>query len=370
MKIAYVLDDTYDSADGVQQYIKLLGGWMTNKGHDVHCLVGESDNHASNIHSLAKNIKVNFNKNKLTIPIWSNSGAIKELLEAQQFDILHIQMPYSPIMSGKVIKYAPRDSKIVGTFHIAPHGRIENGSTKLLGIMQSRSLRKFNKIISVSGVASKFARDSLGLPSVVIPNAVDLTLYKNKKNVRKLYDVIFIGRLVERKGCSYLLKAIKELRQNGYESLKVAIVGRGEQQSKLKKYVSENNLNKNIKFFGYVSESKKRELLSKSKIAAFPATGGESFGIVLLEAMAAGCVVLAGDNPGYRGVMERERESLFNPKDYESLAEKIDYLLSKHKVMLRIYQNQQKILKQFDINIVGGDILQVYKQLVKDKHAK
>src|SRR5262245_9675760 len=107
-----------DSTDGIQQYMRTLGTWLTSQGHQVDFVAGETkSNLAPNIHSLARNLKVRFNKNELSMPLLASKSAIKQLLENLKPDVIHIQVPYSPVMSGKIIKLAPKSIGLVGTFH-------------------------------------------------------------------------------------------------------------------------------------------------------------------------------------------------------------------------------------------------------------
>ena len=107
LKIGFVLDDSLDVPDGVQQYVLTVGAWMKGQGHDVHYLVGQTDrNDIPNVHSMSKNIKVRFNKNRMTMPLPTSVKAIAAILQREQFDILHVQMPYSPFMAGRLIKAA------------------------------------------------------------------------------------------------------------------------------------------------------------------------------------------------------------------------------------------------------------------------
>ena len=361
MIIGFVLDDTYDSSDGVQQYIKLLGKWLEQNGHEVHFLVGQSSSNQKNVHSLAKNIKVSFNKNKMSIPIWSSKKDILSVLNKVNFDILHIQMPYSPILAARIINSASKDSRIIGTFHIAPHGKLEAVSAWFLARILHNSIRKFDKIISVSSIAKEFAEKTFEVDSVVIPNAIDFVRYSNNKN-KKIYDVVFLGRLVARKGCMNLLQAVDILvNKHGITDVNVAIMGAGPELNRLEEYVSYNKLGSNVSFLGFVDEKKKQQILNSCKIAVFPATGGESFGIVLLEAMASGATVLAGNNPGYSSVLGSLSESLFDARNSKILAEKIKLFLTNTKSRSALNRDQQKLVKNFDINVVGNAILKVYK---------
>src|SRR5688572_10061763 len=119
LRIGFVLDDRLDKPDGVQQYVKLLGGWLSAHGHDVHYLVGESPGlKDQNIHHLGRTVKVRFNKNRMEIPLPANRRNIKKLLAEKEFDVLHVQMPYSPMLAARVIKNAAPTTSVVGTFHI------------------------------------------------------------------------------------------------------------------------------------------------------------------------------------------------------------------------------------------------------------
>lgn len=369
MKIGFVLDDTLDTSDGVQQYVLLLSGWLKDHGHEVHYLVGATKRRdIVGVHSLSRNLSVRFNKNRLSIPIGASSRRIAELLEEQQFDVLHVQMPYSPLLSGRIIKQASSNTAIVGTFHIAPHNYMVTAATKLLGWWQRWQIKRFNKVIAVSSVAQRFASMTMKINSQVIPNAIDLSTWQLQRKTAKTYDIIFVGRLVKRKGCIHLLRAINQL-VNDYKikNLRVVIVGDGPEKNKLQAYIDSHNLRKIVSFAGFVSEKRKRELLQGSKIAVYPATGGESFGIVLLEAMAAGAVVLAGNNPGYSSVMTPVPEALFEPSQFNDLANQLQRGLSDERYLANLHKKQQQIVKQYDINVVGNAILKTYKQALRHK---
>src|SRR5690606_12032477 len=103
MKIGFVLDDTLDTADGVQQYILLLGNWLTRQGHEVHYLVAQSkrDDH-DNIQSMARQLRIKFNRNVVPLVLPTSPRKIASLLCQEQFDILHVQLPYSPAFGSRV----------------------------------------------------------------------------------------------------------------------------------------------------------------------------------------------------------------------------------------------------------------------------
>ncbi len=357
LKIGLVLDDSLDRNDGVQQYVRSLGTWLDSQGHTVHYLAGQNQADDETTHSLSRNIGVRFNGNRLTIPLPANVSAIKALLAKEKFDVLHVQMPYSPLMAGKIIANASTDTAVVGTFHILPLGGLQRHGSKALGLVQKRQLKRLDAICSVSGPAAEFARSHFGIVSSVIPNMVDLKRFKTPLQPHP-GRIVFLGRLVPRKGCLQLLKA---LHHGGIDHSEVLIAGDGPQRAKLEKYVAQNDM-KNVVFLGRIPEEHKPSLLASAEIAVFPSLGGESFGIVLIEAMAAGAgVVLGGNNPGYTSVLANVPGTLFDPSKTTAFAALLTHFLDDKRLRDKTHSIQQTAVKQYDIQTVGQQILQMYK---------
>ncbi len=370
MTVGFVLDDGLDKPDGVQQYILTLGDWLVAHGHEVHYLVGQTTKPPRpNVHSLSKNMNIRFNRNALSIPYYVDRKRIRTLLAAIHFDVLHIQLPHSPQLAGSVIAAAKPQTAIVGTFHILPFSRKEQLGTKLLSHLLRGSLRQFDAVTAVSEPAAQFAQKTLGLKSQVVPNPINMAKFKTKQKFRsdnKTNTIVFLGRLVERKGCRYLLKAINYLhRQNRLSNTRVIIVGDGPLRNELEIYVKKHSLGDVVQFAGFVQEADKAGCLASADIAVFPSLGGESFGIVLIEAMAAGAgVVLAGDNPGYASVMFRRKEQLIDPKNTKEFAERIDQFLSVEEKRHKAHAWQQTHVRQFDITVIGPRVEGIYKTAI------
>lgn len=365
LRIGFVVDDGLDRPDGVQQYILTLGSWLEEQGHYVCYLAGETTrSDMPGVISLSKNLKVSFNGNRLSspLPVWPSR--IRKTLSEQELDILHVQMPYSPLMAAQIVKEANPQTKIVGTFHVLPVGRLQRYATKLLGYLLKRNLRKFDKFISVSAPAQSFARQTFGINSEVIPNPVNIKKYHQATKLKKTgtFNIVFLGRLVPRKGCIGLLEAVNILnKKKQLTKIQVHICGDGPQKTRLSAYVHANGLDKIVTFHGFVSEAEKKKYLAEADLAIFPSTGGESFGIVLIEAMAAGSgVVLAGNNPGYASVMEVTNECLFDPSNTTELAEKIDWLMKDSDKRATLHKAQQKQVSQFDVETIGQRLLDIY----------
>jgi phosphatidylinositol alpha-mannosyltransferase len=367
MKIAFVIDDTLDSTDGVQQYVLTLGAWLSSQGHDVHYMSAYSKRPDQNIHSFSRLLKLRFNRNNVAIPFPASPKKLQKTLVKNQFDVLHIQMPYSPLLAQRIIALAPKKTAIVGTFHIAPHSRVVKTGNSVLGFVLKPSLRAFDAVIAVSTAAAELARDAYGLSTKVIPNTVAVDLFRVKTkpaNESSKKRIVFLGRLVSRKGCAHLIEALSILKKRQVE-FETIIVGDGPERQKLEKMTKKLNLEKYVSFDGKVSEERKRKILSTADIAAFPSTGGESFGIVLIEAMAAGAkVVLGGDNPGYKEVLKDTPEALFSPSDHTAFADLLDAYLMRPDKAAKIHERQQAALNQFDIGTVGPKILKIYESAI------
>lgn len=375
-KIAFVLDDGLDSEDGVQQYIRVLGEYFIAHGHKVDYLVGQTARRdLDNVYSIPKNIRVKFNGNRLTIPYHSSRQKIAEILKNEDYDVVHVQVPYSPIFGAKVVTEARKnlpDCIVVGTFHIAPYGPTTKIGTKLLGTVLKRNLKKFDQFISVSEAGKNFAKASFKIDSKVIPNAVNLKKYTPasvSKKQSKTLRLVFVGRLVERKGCRHLIEALKILRDD-YEDINynLIICGKGSLSVKIQELVDKYGLSDRVKLVGFVTERDKIKYLQSADIAIFPSYAGESFGIVLIEAMAAGAgVVIGGDNPGYRTVLGATHGVLMPVKDHQLFAYKLNEIMTSPEKRTKIHAVQAKQVHRYDVETVGRQIIDFYFSLKRDR---
>lgn len=376
LSIGFVLDTSLDPPDGVQQYILSLGDWLRVQGHEVHYLVGETKrSDIPNLHCLSKNISVSFNGNKMTIPLWANRRKVKKLLATESFDVLHVQSPHHPLMAQYVIRSADPSTAVVSTFHILPYNGLANVSNWLLGRFLRTSLKRFDCALSVSSTAAAFQKRTFGVSSEVLPNVFDYQRFADAVPFdwakEGTLTILFLGRLVERKGCQYLLKAISHLDIATLPKFRVVVCGKGALLPVLQKYVHENGLENIVEFAGFVTEEDKPRYYASADISVFPSTSGESFGIVLLEAMASGnSAVLAGDNPGYRTVMDTRHETLFDPKDTTALAEKIIELLQKAEQRRTLAAWGKGHSKQFDVEVVAPKLINYYEMAIAKRVGK
>jgi len=368
MKIALVLDDTLDKPDGVQQAVLTLGNWLRSEGHVVHYLVAETTRtDIPNVHSLGKFVNLRYNGNNVRTPLPASRKDIKKLLDKEQYDVLHIMLPYSPFLAKLVINLASPQAAVVGTFHILPASKLHAASNRALRLALGRSLKRFDKIVAVSEPAIHFARKAYGVNATYVPNPVVMSDFRSGKRLavygKNKLNIMFLGRLVKRKGVLELIKAYNALDEETAAKTRLIIGGKGPLKAKAKHMLSGN---RDVVLSGYISEKDKADFLASADIAVFPSISGESFGIVLVEAMAAGSgVVLGGNNPGYKSVLGPQPYLLFDPKDTKAFTEHLKLFIDDEKLRAKMHAWQEDAVKQYDISEVGSAMVSIYNDCLQ-----
>ncbi len=371
-----MLDDSIDRPDGVQQYVLTLAGYLTRAGHEVHVLCSSaSPRDDVTVHSVARNVGVQFNGNGLRIPLATSRRALRGLLERERYDVIHVQIPHSPLFAARVVDEArrlqARSVRIVGTFHILPDGKVSSAGTHMLGRWLRGNLRRFDAFMAVSEPAREFAASAFGISAVVVPCPVDVRGFSAAAAAAAPVPgdggrlvVAFLGRLVERKGVLELIRALDALPDEVRERLEVRIGGRGPLWGDLEAAVEVSGLS-HVSLAGFVAEEDKAAFYADADIAVFPATGGESFGIVLVEAMASLAgrgdgVVLAGANPGYLSVIGARPDVSVDARDADVFAQALLRLIEDPALRAEIHAEQAEHVQQFDVEVVGAKVLEVY----------
>ncbi|RYQ20670.1 phosphatidyl-myo-inositol alpha-mannosyltransferase [Bifidobacterium pseudolongum subsp. pseudolongum] len=378
LTIGFVFDDTLDALDGVQQHIITIGTELARRGHDVHYLVGET--HHSPVPqtvSLARNVMVSFNGNRMRIPLPVRKREIRAALAHNNYDILHIQAPYSPLFGGRVLECAPQSTGVVATYHIAPIDRRARYGGRALGLVNAHSHRRVDEVIAVSQVAAQYARFTSHTHGTIIANPVNVEKFATAAH-RATRDaahphIVFLGRLVPRKGAQLLLDALDYGERHGMfpmPGLHVTIAGDGPLMDDCVQRAA--RLRTPVQFVGTVDEGK-ADLLASADVAVFPAIGGETFGIVLPEAIASGAgVTLAGDNPGYRWTMRGDEDALFSvgPDHARVLAERIERALTDAPWARRLHAREEALLDRYNVQAVTDEVEQVYARAIADRRAR
>lgn len=366
MKIGLVCPYDMFRPGGVQEHVLAQYKELKKRGYDVRILTPKPRHNHINPpedmvfvgHSAMLKLPIS---TSLELGIANERNAIDELLQNENFDLLHIHEPEVPVIGAQII--AKADCPIVATFHALHPENAAGRTIEAFRIPYSRSIfSKLDKLTAVSEVAAIFAKNQSRQPVQIIPNGIDIKKYAGLNRRTEYPTILYVGRLERRKGVIYLLKAFEELTAK-QPSVRLEIAGEGPQRDKLEDYVQTHRLN-NVSFLGFISEKDKIAKLRSSWLFVSPALFGESFGIVLLEAMAAGTPVIAGDNPGYSSVMqERGRLSLVNPKDIHAFTRQLEVFLFDTEIRDSWLKWATDYVKQYDYKYIVDGYEKVYKSL-------
>ncbi|MGO5149388.1 glycosyltransferase family 4 protein [Bifidobacterium boum] len=377
-RIAFVFDDTLDVLDGVQQHIVTLGKELARRGHDVHYLVGQTEHSpVPNTHAMSRNVMVRANGNRMRIPLPASRRLIARTLAEGGFDILHVQAPYSPFMAGRVLEAASPDTGVVATYHIAVSDPLSAVGGMALGVINAHTHRRIDEVIAVSDVAARYAAITAHTRARVIANPVDVRMMRDRAAAADngtldsdtlAPHIVFLGRFVKRKGADILLDAIEYGEQHRLfpAGTHVTMAGKGPLLDACRHRAA--GFDTPIMFTGFIEESAKPSLLRSADVAVFPATGGESFGIVLLEAIASGATVtLAGDNPGYHFTLLGDTDALFPVHGRDAariLAERIARAINDTTWAKQVHAREALLLDRYDVRTIADQVEQVYMQAI------
>jgi len=322
VKIGLVSPYVYPLPGGVTQHVRFLYENLRLRGHEVRILTsshGLQRSSEGDVIRLGKGFSMPANGSVGTITLSPRYvSRAHDLLERERFDVLHFHEPFVPFLSLVLLNQSR--SVNIGTFHA--YGGWSPAYQFGKRVMRPYAERLHGRI-AVSAAARHFIDRYFPGDYKVIPNGVDIDRFQKAVPLTRWQDgtpnILFVGRFEPRKGLLDLLKAYRLLRRTGVEA-RLLLVGGGPQEREARRYVATRNL-QGVHFLGRVSDDERNQLFRTADVYCSPATGRESFGIVLLEAMAAGAPIVASDIHGYKGVVRRGREALLvPPKDHKELA--------------------------------------------------
>lgn len=370
MKIGLVCPYNIAKGGGVQEIVRAMQRELIVRGHTAKILTPEprelSDyQRPHNVIFVggAADYKSPFNTTA-QFSVTSDMDGIEQMLEEEQFDILHFHEPWVPMLSRQILSRS--QSVNIATFHAKlPETMLSRTVARVITPYTKAVLRNLDELTAVSEAAAEFVRSLTESSVTIIPNGIDLSVYRTPKIKPGLSEpkarktLLFIGRLERRKGVNCLLEAYGLL-SDKMPDVELLIAGDGPDRKKLESNAHDMQL-PNVHFLGYVSEAEKIKLLASADLFVAPALYGESFGIVLLEAMASGLVTVAGNNPGYTAVLQELGSlSLVNPKDPAEFARRMDIMLHDEELR-RIWKKWAKLyIKQFAYTNIVDQYLDVY----------
>lgn len=375
MKIGIVCPYNMALGGAVQEIVKESYDELTRRGHDVVILTampsqGVPELAGYHIRYIGKARDLSALGTVAQVSVVMNSKEIDDFFAEERPDILHVHEPWVPFMNQQVLKRAT--CPVVATFHAKLPESIAADAIKTLGRVYTRpGVKDVSVCVAVSEPAAEHISVVLGRKVPVIPNAVNLSEFTEPKTHTPLVPgkktILYVGRLETRKGPSYLISAFKHLHEKHPET-RLLIGGKGPDLDMLRAQAMIDGTDA-VEFLGYVEDAEKKRLMQQADLFVAPAVYGESFGIILIEALASGQVVVAGDNPGYRSVMQEFGEiSLVDPKDTTAFTNKIETLLYDEGIRDKYQVWARKYVKQYDYRLVMDKYEALYRQLIESKH--
>lgn len=367
MKIGIVTPYAYPMPGGVNDHVGSLYRVLRARGHDVRIITsshGLQKASEGDIIRVGKGFSVPFNGSMGTITLSPTYlQQMRQILERERFDVLHYHEPFVPFLS--LVTLTLSTSVNIGTFHAFGGLSISYEFGKR---MLGHYAHKLHGRIAVSPAARHFISRYFPGEYKIVPNGVEPGRYQRAVPIARYRDgvpnILFVGRMEPRKGLIHLLRAFRKIQRDGVRA-RLLIVGTGPGDREARRYVLTRQLD-GVEFLGRVPEGQKAQLFKTADIYVSPATGRESFGIVLLEAMSAGAPIICSDIHGYRGVVRRERDGiLVEPGNSDALAAAIRRLIDDPDLRARLSRAGEARAQLFTWDHVGQAVEEYYGFVIR-----
>lgn len=360
MKVLQVSDSYYPDPGGVSEVIYHLSHALRNLGHEVVILTSRHPDAKADelVKRVGWRIRLQANKSEV---IWTFSPSlpfeVRDFMKENSFDIVHLHGPLGPNLPFLALFFS--NAINVATFHTSFIGF---NYYKLAKFVFTGISKKIDGSICVSKKA--FYEIFRYFPKgyyKIIPNGVDTKRFNPKgEKIKEFSDyptILFLGRLDPRKGLPILIKALPEIKKE-ISDVKLIIVGRGNLPKDIPKSIKNS-----IIFKGEISQEMVPVYYRSVNLYCSPAIGGETFGIVLLEAMASGTPVIASDIEGYREVIPT-KDMLFSKGNNHELANKIIFLLKNDSIRNKIREIGLNTVRKYDWLSIAKRTEYFYKELL------
>jgi phosphatidylinositol alpha-mannosyltransferase len=372
MKIGLVCPYNVNKHGGVLEVVLALKEGLETRGHKVKILTPLPNGHTPNGEKdiIYIGASTDFRSPTATTSQVSSTvdnETVDAILAKEKFDILHFHEPWVPLLSRQLLQRS--NSVNIATFHSKiPEAMMTRTVIRIVTPYLKSVMKYLHELTAVSESGAEYAAGLTEQPITIIPNGIDLSTYKKAYKPETDSDgpksILYVGRLERRKGVKYLLEAYHLLQQEN-SNVELIIAGDGPERERLELLAEDLKL-KNVSFLGFISEELKLKLLRKADLFCSPAVFGESFGIVLLEAMATGTVCVAGNNSGYSDVMqELGALSIVNPHDREEFARRLNLLLTEPELRALWRKWAAEYVKQFNYPLVVDRYEALYKEALK-----
>lgn len=369
MRIALVSPYDWAYPGGVAAHLTKLRDQFVRYGHYVRIIVPSSrpdDNFDPSVIICGTPWAIPANGSVARIALSLRlSEQVKAILGRESFDVVHLHEPLMPTLPITVLRFSQGIN--VGTFHANSDGsRAYYYGRRIL----QRWFRKLDGKIAVSRPAREFVSQYFPGYYNIIPNGVDVERFSPSVPVRPepsdgAYTILFVGRLEQRKGLRYLISAFSGVKRL-LPHARLVVAGDGPQREEYERAVADNGIS-DVTFAGYVSDSDLPRYYRSADLFCAPATGGESQGVVLLEAMASGTPIVASAIDGYASVLTHEKEALLvPPRDERALSLAIVHLLTHRELREAMGKAGRKTAGDYSWERVALQVLAYYERLVSE----
>jgi len=365
MKVGLVSPYDFSSPGGVSDHVRYLARQLNQMGHSASIFAPSSRKleDSNGFHRIGSPIAIPVNDSVARITLsFHLANQVASIVEREAFDVLHFHEPLMPALPMTMLRMSPTAN--VGTFHAFAKSNV--GYYYGRRLLQPY-LERLHRGVAVSEPARAFFnRYFPDFPLRVIPNGVDTAVYKpGLSPIRHLRDenvnILFVGRLEKRKGLGYLLRGYEFMRQR-VDHARLIIVGDGPLRGQAESFIARHRL-PDVVMAGYVPDTVLPRYYDSADIFCAPATGGESFGIVLLEAMACGLPVLATEVPGYMSVLEPGHDSLtVRPKGWAELGAALVILARDAELRARMGAAGYDKAQRYSWAAVASQVVEVYEE--------
>ena len=363
LKIGIVCPYSWDTPGGVQNHIRDLAEFLIAAGHQVSVLAPalDDDKLPSYVVNAGKPISIPYNGAVARVLFGPAAfSRVRQWISNGDFDLLHLHEPAIPSIS--LLACWAADGPMVGTFHAAAK---RQKIIFAIGPILEPAIEKLSARIAVSEAARLTLTDHLDTDAIVIPNGIYASRYHNGVQQEKWQGntIGFIGRFEEpRKGLSILLEALPVIARFAPD-VKVLVAGPGD-STEVEKSIHPQ-LRHRFEFLGKISEQDKANFMSSVSLYVAPNTGGESFGIILAEALAGGSCVVASDIPAFDDLLGHGQFGvLFKSEDSTDLAKVVIDLLRDERKRVELAKAGKARGQSFDWEIVAQQIYSVYEMSI------
>lgn len=364
MRVGLVSPYPWDVPGGVVAHVRDLAEALLSLGHEVSVISPVDDEDAvvpAYLVRAGRSVPVPYNGSIARLIFGPMSAArVRRWLHDGQFDVLHVHSPETLSLSLLAVMNAR--GPIVATFHAAqPRSRI---LALLQGPLQAQMMEKVQGRIAVSPAARKTIVEHLGGDAVLVPNGVDVRAFQGSDTIpgwpKEGGTLGFIGRIDEsRKGLEVLLHAFTRL-AGGRPGVRLLVAGPGDEEAM--RAMVPADLQERMTFLGRIDEADKPRFFRSCDVFVAPNTGGESFGIILLEAMAAGTPIVASDLDAFARVLEDGRLGGLAPVgDADALAEECARLLDDPARRAELAARARRAVSAYDWQVVAREVVRVYE---------